>query len=151
MRENEFRAWDKLNGEMIYSDEKQSDYGFDLDNGAVRCYIECVTVDVCGDEYVDYEYLDNIMQYAGLKDKNGIEIYEGDIIPFHFDENVKGIVKFGEYKNPCDDKFSKHQGFYVEFINRDSLRKDLGYWATVSKVIGNIYENSELLEGISND
>lgn len=97
------------------------------------------------DNELNQEYLGNwdsvsyVGQYTGLKDINGTKIYEGDILPYNLNKNIKGIVRFGEYKNPCDDKFSKHQGFYVEFVDRDSLRKDLGYWATLSEVIGNIY------------
>lgn len=144
--EHKFRAWDKENKCMVYQEDMNGyminkPYWFSLS----KCEVELLKFD---EDYKAYCRINaDVMEYTGLKDINGIEIYEGDIIPFHFNENVKGIVKFGEYKNPCDDKFSKHQGFYVEFINRDSLRKDLGYWATVSKVIGNIYENLELLEG----
>lgn len=100
-------------------------------------------------EYIgNWDSVSYVGQYTGLKDANGTKIYEGDIIPHHFNKNIKGVVKFGEYKSPCDDKFTKHQGFYIDFYgeSKDYYRKDLGYWATVSKVIGNVYENPELLE-----
>ncbi|MBS6501866.1 MAG: hypothetical protein KH415_09575 [Clostridium sp.] len=85
-----------------------------------------------------------ILRSTGIKDKNGINVYEGDLIPYHFDEEVKGIVKYGEYKNPCDDIHASHIGFYVDFKEdryKDSMRKDLGYWLKVSSVCGNIYKN----------
>lgn len=89
-----------------------------------------------------------LMQYTSLKDKNGKEVFEGDIMPYHFNEKVKGIVKFGFYINPCDDKHSSHIGFYLEFTNereRELYRKDLGYWIKTTYVEGNIHENPELL------
>lgn len=92
---------------------------------------------------------DVLMQYTGLKDKNGKEIYEGDIIPYHFNEKVKGIVKFGSYTNPCDDRHASHVGFYLEFQDESKnniLRHDLGYWIKTTFVEGNIYENPELLK-----
>ncbi|MGG7058436.1 YopX family protein [Clostridium tertium] len=85
-----------------------------------------------------------ILRSTGIKDKNGINVYEGDLIHYHFDEDIKGIVKYGEYKNPSDDIHASHIGFYVDFegyIHKNSMRKDLGYWLKVSSVCGNIYKN----------
>ena len=89
-----------------------------------------------------------LMQFTGIKDKNGKEIYEDDIIPYHFNNEVKGTVKYGEYRNPCDDEHANHIGFYLEFNNENAnkvYRKDLGYWLKTSHKEGNIFENPELL------
>lgn len=86
-----------------------------------------------------------ILRPTGVKDKNGIAVYEGDLIPYHFNEDAKGIVKYGEYRNPCDDIHASHIGFYVEFKEenyKNTMRKDLGYWLKVSSVCGNIYKNN---------
>lgn len=131
MREIKFRAWDVLNGEMIYSDKEEDDYGFRLDNGVVKSYIECVTVDVCGDEYIDYDYIENIMQYTGLKDKNGVEIYEGDII------QTKDFYECGELIFKGKKQIVKNIDCYLE----TNLFIDIS-----GEVIGNICENKYLLD-----
>ena len=98
---------------------------------------------------------ETIGQYTGLKDKNGKEIYEGDIVtgtdyPF-IDEgkqNYVGIVvfyddaaSFGyEYKCVRKDKRGISNGINNEFeANENLICEDL-------EVIGNIYDNPELLE-----
>jgi len=71
-----------------------------------------------------------LMQFTGLLDKNGKEIYEGD------------IVKDGEYKHQIIHS-EKNLGFMLEEIKNGTLRDfypyDIDY-----EVIGNIYENPEL-------
>jgi len=71
-----------------------------------------------------------LMQYTGLKDKNGVEIYEGDMCHFknRYDGEYTNAIVY--YKN----------GFYLD----DGLH---GIWdAEDCGVIGNIYENPELLK-----
>ncbi len=92
-------------------------------------------------------------EFTGLKDKNGKEIYEGDIC-FAPIPRQKYVVKFGEYAseyNDTDDRLPDAYGFYIEcFDNKYHKPKDMqeGFCDANKylEVIGNIYENHELLE-----
>lgn len=70
-----------------------------------------------------------LMQYTGLKDKNGEEIYEGDILLDPWNEGKKSMVTFEE----------GHFNFGISYPEADTIA------AGDSKVIGNIYEHPHLL------
>jgi uncharacterized phage protein (TIGR01671 family) len=80
-----------------------------------------------------------LMQYTGLKDKNGVEIYEGDILSVKEDgEDCPNHVV--EYTN-C--------GYWIDVngeFDQTSLSCAMEYSYYEYEVIGNIYENPELLE-----
>lgn len=78
-----------------------------------------------------------IMQYTGLKDKNGAEIYEGDIVEFRI-----RILGNRYEKSVC--KVSFIDGSYI--ITKD---KELRLWNMNCEVIGNLYENPELLKELN--
>lgn len=92
-----------------------------------------------------------ICQYTGLTDNNGNKIWENDIVKYHFGEEVAPI-RFGEYQSCFDSAKTAHIGFYVDWNNNKALRKDLGYWVNMidCNVIGNIFDNPELLGGADN-
>lgn len=84
----------------------------------------------------------DILQYIGLKDKNGTEIYEGDIV-----ENASKDLKFQVvYEAPS---FNRKWIDGTSKRYREHLTEPLA-WNTymICEVIGNIYENPELLEGL---
>lgn len=90
---------------------------------------------------------DTVGQYTGPTDKNSRKIFEGDIIPDHFDRSTIGVVRYGGYRNPFnDDEHGGHMGFYVDWGDKkDRLRADLGYWVRVSEVIGDIFDDPGLI------
>lgn len=122
-----FRAWDKVNKKL-----KQV-YSIDFDeNGEIQSIKDEYTKP--NEVYAMFEvgYFE-LMQSTGLKDKNGVEIYEGDIIKNSYDEIY--TVKWFDASFYLEEKYNG--GFdYHELHFEDN-----------KKVIGNIYENPELLEG----
>ncbi|HDR3343509.1 TPA: hypothetical protein QCN45_001218 [Bacillus cereus] len=76
----------------------------------------------------------NVMQYTGLKDKNGKEIYEGDILEFSGNVVALGIVKYNE-------NFATFQA-----CNGNSGWLFGNESGTNIEILGNIYENPELVK-----
>lgn len=73
-------------------------------------------------------------QYTGLKDKNGKEIYEGDILQDTYSKDDIGKVCW----------YKEHANFVVE--EKDAIIEFAYYNSDYYEIIGNIHENSELLE-----
>ena len=83
-----------------------------------------------------------LMQYTGLKDKNSKEIYEGDVVK-GLRKNKKGVIK--EIVSPV----VFHHGHYMIVKSKTNKKwRSLGDCENkdVLEVIGNIYENKELLK-----
>lgn len=88
-----------------------------------------------------------LMQYTGLHDKNGKEIYEGDIVLldcYYYEEPAFD----GEFKVIYDD--INGMWFLVDLENKDrgfAFGEIRSYYKAEIEVIGNIYDNPELLGG----
>jgi uncharacterized phage protein (TIGR01671 family) len=130
MRQIKFRVWDKELQKMHICGEDVHDSMEFLDNHA--CYYNLQNG--CGslpkeldpDGKATYE----LMQYTGLKDKNGKEIYEGDIVRCYGGAYWNGVY---EYDNVIEVKDIR----YLEYIA----------YSEYVEILGNIYEHHELLEG----
>ena len=124
MREIKFRAWHKgkkIMGKVLGIDILHKEIFFS--NG---------DVDYC--EISNFKYIE-LMQYTGLKDKNGKEIYEGDIIKFL--NNIFEVIW-------CNEKasFMLKNKEYKEFLNF-IYENNNGM-----EIVGNIYENPELIKEV---
>lgn len=79
--------------------------------------------------------LESVGQYTGLTDKNGTKIFEGDVVNILTENNEIGIVKYDEGGFGVEA-----DGFVIDF------RRNID--GTDVEVIGNIYDNPELLKGV---
>lgn len=113
MREIKFRAWDKERKDMYYINDFYwfEEEGVHDSNGEGH--------------YANYI----LMQYTGLKDKNGKEIYEGDIVEINHGENHKW----------CEEVIF-HTGCFM--AGDENLLINVVDYVTV---LGNIYEHPQLL------
>lgn len=131
MREIKFRAWDK-------------------ENGMSRTFIVWEATNILKGLLLKYQTDDVpvIMQFTGLFDKNGKEIYEGDILEnnTHRKQLIevywKGCVKDGENVN--GKEWINWGGWYFRKLSNE---KEMTYSVDNDQIeiIGNIYENPELI------
>lgn len=120
-----FRAWDKALKEMVQVN------ALVLDEQVVK--VTYKNGNVAKDDMKEYE----LMQSTGLFDKKGVEIFEGDIVDY---KGRKAVIKW--------------HGSYASFIYRfvDELQERVSEWHPLFlayyhfEIIGNIYENKDILE-----
>lgn len=134
MREIKFRAWDKERNIMI-----GVDYPDNWGNEDDEYWGDVFEIGLS--EITDIAQNDRfeLMQYTGLKDKNGKEIYEGDVIRY-FEGCTIGVVIFGE----C-----VFESYYVVMGWTVSGAYDFMFYqeeANRMEIIGNIYENPDLVK-----
>lgn len=124
MREIKFRAWDKNTKIMIHWDDLVKS----------RISFRNFRWALLSENSENFE----LMQYTGLKDKNGVEIYEGDIVETVYNGEVfAGVVVYdlSEVDFKVTDGKEKYGRNFQYLAGNDE-----------NEVLGNIYENPELLK-----
>ena len=124
-----FRAWDKLNNEMYVVEQINFNRGeFESIGYGITFLREAGKVE--------------LMQSTGLKDKNGKEIFEGDILTNGIDVmSIKRHDTLGFYID-----FKGEIDFIADGADLEEFEEDAKEIADIIEIIGNIYENPELLE-----
>ncbi|MEF3330591.1 YopX family protein [Oceanobacillus oncorhynchi] len=133
MREIKFNAWLKQHEIMVTVDS------IDFAEG------EIMIIDDTGiDRYFPFEEIE-LLQYTGLKDKNGEEIYEGYLVKWI----IESINYPGVFREHICEVFRNKQGAY-RLRGKTIYETELCCNRKKVEVIGNIYEHSHLLEGATN-
>lgn len=146
MRQFKFRAWDERNEVMHYDFQfiKSGDSGNDWivfisDKSGVKSGHSKDEHQIVLDNPYFRQQL-KVMQYTGLKDKNGKDIYEGDVISFvaasGYADGI-GLVKWN--CNMC--------GFILVNHADDIYDSIYDFTESILTIMGNVYNNPELVEG----
>ena len=145
-REIKFRAYDKEDEEMRYFDDENYLYHYPF----ILRLEQVFKKDSNYDDYEDFEYKDvtdkiELMQYTGLHDKNGKEIYEEDVVKIT-NKNSKVIpIK------PLIAQIVWSEEYLAYILITTSVKdafENLGDYIDYDiEVIGNVFENPELLGG----
>lgn len=130
-----YRAWDKIHKTMYEVDDIMSiDFG--------KSEISVKTLFFERTNYYDFDDI-VLMQSTGLTDKNGKEIFEGDIVS---DGDTTGDIKhhttYGFYM--VDDKGIER--WFSDNASIEDFGEDVKTAHRIIEILGNIYENPELLE-----
>jgi len=129
MKELKFRAWDDIQKKMWYDGIHISMGGSIVATFGIYTPSHRLTIE----------------QYTGLKDTDGAEIYEGDIVEY---DDVYGVVKFGRIALPVNggEYIIEVQGFYTEVVyDLDTERVNNAFVGGYVIRVGNIHENPELV------
>lgn len=138
MRAIKFRAWDFDKNKMFYGYELDKPNMIDFNGNVYKTGNTGKMCEYgCSAEYINKAENCVLMQFTGLLDKNGKEIYEADIVLY--DRNIHKDIDTAKFKVV----WAKDR-YVLQEINHKYYIDDVT-WELV-EVIGNIYENPELLK-----
>jgi len=137
MRTIKFRAWQKnYGGYMFYSHESKGLGYLEFNNDS-----STVIGESDGDQRYEASEMP-LMQFTGLFDKNGKEIYEGDVVKYErYDKIIFATIKWREGEG-C-----YHLLNHKDSVDSDALFSESAFYIDMRRleIIGNIYQNPELI------
>jgi uncharacterized phage protein (TIGR01671 family) len=148
MREIKFRIWNKISKKMQYNNDEENRFYINID-GSLTAYFKSIRGWESGSNLVS-KGLYILLQFTGLYDKNGKEIYEGDIVKYKY---TTGFNAEDDYREDIDET-DEYKGI-VEFKKGEFFPRECGSFPEDGfyawriwdiEVIGNVYENPELLQ-----
>lgn len=134
MRELKFRVWDEkykrfVKGDLFFEQEAQGTFEPDCyhdEEGEIHCM-------KFSQRKLDRYHGYVIQQYTGLQDKNGIDIYEGDLLKWHEGDHELSEVVF------------QNGSFFVKGVNWGALWY-VGDYNDSYEIVGNVFDTPELLK-----
>jgi len=159
MENNEFRAWNKEKEIMVYDNEDDSAEYWD---GTYKSDISMIN-SILGEDHWNSGVYD-FMRYKHLRDKNGQMIYDGDILSYKkiiytdcsmeeieeiLDESFIGILTYRLIASVVKPYSKNVACFGYDNENDECLILDLQ--SKELEIVGNIYENKNLLKEIENE
>jgi len=153
-REIKFRAWDKVKKTFNRSIEIDCLGGMQEYKYTGSAYQAVYDVDMGGFSEANERFV--LHQYTGLKDSEGVEIYEGDIVTIvnleadcamwtSFENGFTGQIQVGAGLKLCMvDENDEHFEHWDDGQNETGFEGFIGYTEEHVKVIGNVYETPDL-------
>ena len=134
MREIKFRAWDIEKNKMITGKEEGLMIFLLMDE---CCVIRPLIKQEDDDWFLKGDFGGKyiLMQYSGMKDKNGKEIFEGDIVIHHYFHETGTVI------------WQQNQSRYaLEYLSDKNTQELFPIDTAMFEILGNIYQNPELLK-----
>lgn len=146
MSKLKFRAWDTRNEELVYSHKEDCFYV----NTKGVLFMYAIPKSESGLETIYHKSYD-VEQFTGIQDKNGLDVYEGDILRTYHFTNHYGKKEYLHHEVVWSDKYCGWQMLNCTSRDENDGSPQLFVYIQAGKdfeKVGNIHENPELIKGV---